>query len=137
MRRAGFQPPKLGPHTLRHTFGMQYVLKGGDLFSLQTIMGHTNINTTKLYVSMTVELAAMQLEKFTPTNDYFLSGLPTWQRLIASDLEQKRIEQSPVLAPVAAPPRPAIDDSRAPTDAKAPARASLLNIRLTYSDLDC
>ena len=26
MRRAGFKPPKMGPHTLRHTFGTQYII---------------------------------------------------------------------------------------------------------------
>ena len=33
MRNAGFLPPKTGPHTLRHTFGTQYILKRGDVFS--------------------------------------------------------------------------------------------------------
>ena len=58
MRNAGFDPPKIGPHTLRHTFGTQYILKGGDVFSLQRIMGHTRIETTMIYVNMSTELVA-------------------------------------------------------------------------------
>ena len=138
MRRAGFQPPKLGPHTLRHTFGMQYVLKGGDLFSLQTIMGHTNINATRLYVTMTVEIAAAQLEKFTPANDYFLGGLPAWEGLIASDKEKQRAEEAP--SPVASRHQPQRKYIAAPSpgdpgdDHALLIGSTLLNIRLPHSD---
>ena len=66
MRSAGFEPPKIGPHTLRHTFGMHYILKGGDVFSLQRIMGHSRLATTMIYVNMSTELVAQQHRKFSP-----------------------------------------------------------------------
>ena len=66
MRKAGFEPPKIGPHTLRHTFGIHYILKGGDVFSLQRIMGHRRLATTMIYVDMSTELVAQQHRKFSP-----------------------------------------------------------------------
>ena len=69
MRRAGFAPPKMGPHTLRHTFGMHYILRGGDVFSLQRIMGHQRLATTMIYVDMSAELVAGQHRKFSPMAD--------------------------------------------------------------------
>ena len=66
MRRAGFNPPKIGPHTLRHTFGTQYMLNGGDVFSLRKIMGHSRIETTMLYAEMSDTLVAQQHRKFSP-----------------------------------------------------------------------
>ena len=39
VQRAGFRTPKIGPHMLRHTFGLHYVLNGGDVFSLKKILG--------------------------------------------------------------------------------------------------
>ena len=66
MRRAGFKPPKIGPHTLRHTFGVQYIINGGDMFSLQRIMGHQRLSTTMVYVAMSTELVARQHAKFSP-----------------------------------------------------------------------
>lgn len=73
MRNAGFLPPKIGPHTLRHTFGMQYILKGGDVFSLRRIMGHGRLETTMIYVNMSTELVAQQHRKFSPMADIELT----------------------------------------------------------------
>ena len=38
------------PHILRHTFATNMIHKGLDVTVLQKIMGHTNLNTTQLYV---------------------------------------------------------------------------------------
>lgn len=69
MRTADFSPPKMGPYTLRHTFGLQYILKGGDVFSLQRIMGRRRLETTMVYVNMLTELVARQHRKFSPMAD--------------------------------------------------------------------
>ena len=66
MRRAGFKLPKIGPHTLRHTFSTQYMLNGGDVFSLHRIMGHSRIKTTMLYAEVSDRLVAEQHRKFSP-----------------------------------------------------------------------
>lgn len=44
--------PRIHPHLLRHTFGTDWLIHGGDLFSLQTIMGHSDLDVTKVYVEM-------------------------------------------------------------------------------------
>ncbi len=41
-------------HAFRHAFGRDYVLKGGDLASLADLLGHADIETTKLYSRFTV-----------------------------------------------------------------------------------
>ena len=51
LRRAGCQGVKIGPHTLRHTAAMSYLRNGGDLATLQVMMGHADITTTKIYLS--------------------------------------------------------------------------------------
>lgn len=55
-----------GPHKLRHTFGRLYVLNGGDLFSLQRIMGHQNIQTTRRYLELDMRDVARQHARFSP-----------------------------------------------------------------------
>ena len=52
MKKAGIQGPKLGGHRIRHAFGKNYLVEGGDLRSLQELMGHANITTTEKYASL-------------------------------------------------------------------------------------
>ncbi|GAJ16173.1 unnamed protein product, partial [marine sediment metagenome] len=52
MRKAGIHGPKLGSHRLRHAFGKGYLVNGGDVRSLQEIMGHENIATTQKYANL-------------------------------------------------------------------------------------
>lgn len=44
---------RMNPHKFRHTFATHFVINGGDPFSLRDLLGHTNIETTKIYVDMT------------------------------------------------------------------------------------
>lgn len=55
-----------GPHLLRHTFGRMYVTAGGDVFSLQRILGHAQISTTRVYVGLDLRDVQAQHAKFSP-----------------------------------------------------------------------
>jgi len=66
MTSAGISGKKLGPHTLRHTFGRQYIVAGGDLVSLQRIMGHAQISTTRIYVDLDLRDVLSQHHRFSP-----------------------------------------------------------------------
>ena len=66
MRRAKLDSHKIGPHTLRHTFAHQYILNGGDVSSLQDILGHSKVETTMIYLSMSVSTLIEQHGKFSP-----------------------------------------------------------------------
>jgi integrase/recombinase XerD len=63
---AGIPAKKWGAHTLRHTFGRQYIMAGGDLVSLQRIMGHANISTTRIYAELDLRDITIQHHKFSP-----------------------------------------------------------------------
>jgi site-specific recombinase XerD len=41
---------RVGPHKLRHTFAVNFLRGGGDIFELQQIMGHKNLETLRRYV---------------------------------------------------------------------------------------
>jgi len=53
-------------HTFRHTFAKQYLLEGGDIFTLKAIMGHERIETTEMYVELFSRDLQTQHEKFSP-----------------------------------------------------------------------
>jgi len=65
-KAAGIPAKKWGPHTLRHTFGRHYILAGGDLVSLQRILGHTDIKTTRIYAELDLRDITYQHHRFTP-----------------------------------------------------------------------
>jgi len=64
--QAGIQGKRLGPHTCRHTFARSFLLNGGDLLTLQRILGHTSLEVVKLYVNLQTEDLLAQHWKYSP-----------------------------------------------------------------------
>ena len=57
---------RLHPHLLRHTFATHYLMAGGDVFTLQTILGHTTLEMTRRYVSLANSHVSVQHQRFSP-----------------------------------------------------------------------
>lgn len=58
---AGVNPQKVYPHNLRHLFARTYYNQYHDLSRLSDLLGHTNINTTKIYTMETGAVHARQI----------------------------------------------------------------------------
>ncbi|MGE7271423.1 tyrosine-type recombinase/integrase [Brevibacillus panacihumi] len=65
-REAGLKGVRVSPHTFRHTFAKIYIMNGGDVFSLQKILGHTTLQMVQTYVSLFGTDIAAQHRKFSP-----------------------------------------------------------------------
>lgn len=48
--RARIRKP-VSPHILRHTFAVTYLHKGGNIRALQSILGHSSLMTTDIYLN--------------------------------------------------------------------------------------
>lgn len=62
-KNTGIEPKKVFPHNLRHLFALTYYRLEKDIVRLADILGHTNIETTRIYTSTTEEECVRSLSR--------------------------------------------------------------------------
>jgi site-specific recombinase XerD len=63
-------PTQASAHTLRHTFARNYLTEHpGDIVGLASLLGHTSLDTTRIYSQPTIEQLSIRVEQL-PQNAY-------------------------------------------------------------------
>ncbi|WP_281659460.1 tyrosine-type recombinase/integrase [Halobacillus sp. Cin3] len=57
---------RVSPHVFRHMFCRNFILSGGDIFTLQRIVGHANITTTRKYIQLDDKSIRKQHAQYSP-----------------------------------------------------------------------
>jgi site-specific recombinase XerD len=66
--------PRLHPHVCRHTFAVRYLVHGGDVFSLQKILGHSSLEMTRRYVNLASGDVKEKHRRFSPMDNLNFRG---------------------------------------------------------------
>lgn len=61
--------PRLHPHLLRHSFATRYLENGGDIYSLQLILGHTSLEMVKKYVHLIPSKTVVNFAVLSPLDN--------------------------------------------------------------------
>jgi len=79
-RKARLEGVRVSPHTFRHTFAKMYIMRGGDAFSLQAILGHSTLDMVRHYVNLWGSDLQRMHRRFSPVaylsskERFFLDG---------------------------------------------------------------
>jgi site-specific recombinase XerD len=57
---------RLHAHLCRHTFATRFLINGGDIFTLQQILGHSTLEMVRHYVNLASSHIAIQHQKYSP-----------------------------------------------------------------------
>jgi integrase/recombinase XerD len=68
-KQIGINGVRCSPHTFRHTFSKYYLLNGGDIFSLQRILGHSSLASVRNYLNLFAIDIKKQHQRFSPVDN--------------------------------------------------------------------
>lgn len=68
-KKAGITGARCSPHTCRHTFARNYLMNGGDIFSLQKILGHSSLASVRIYLNLFAADIKKQHRQFSPVDN--------------------------------------------------------------------
>jgi site-specific recombinase XerD len=90
-RKAGITGVRLSPHTFRHTMAVTFLRNGGDVFSLQRILGHSQLEVLRGYVNLAQSDISRVHQRNSPADNLEFK-LPKPGGRIGRNLQQQNVQ---------------------------------------------
>ena len=74
-QKAGLMGLRVSPHTLRHTAAVSFLRNGGDVFSLQRMLGHSSLEMTRHYCNL-ADVDVKRAHSLASSVDNLATSLP-------------------------------------------------------------
>jgi integrase/recombinase XerD len=72
--QAGIEGVRVSAHAVRHTFAQMFLERGGEVYKLSRLMGHTDVKTTEKYLKEFPSREARQQQaRFSPLENLDLT----------------------------------------------------------------
>jgi site-specific recombinase XerD len=94
-RKAGIKGVRVSPHTFRHTMAVTFLRNGGDVFSLQRILGHSQLEVLRGYINLAQSDISRVHQRNSPADNLgFVLRTPTRRNHTKSEKREEKANSS-------------------------------------------
>lgn len=87
MKAAGVKVPEREWHAMRHTFSSQFMMAGGNILTLQKLLGHGSVQMTMIYAHLAPDFMASEVARMA-----FPAPLPTEVADMAEERRKREMD---------------------------------------------
>ena len=91
-KKAAITGVRVSPHTFRHTMAVTFLRNGGDVFSLQRILGHSSLEVLRGYVNLAQSDISRVHQRNSPGDNLEFKAQKSRNKIVSNKHKENNIE---------------------------------------------